>query len=243
MDTVALVENKFDDGQSLVEQFVADGNSVTVAFWIKTTEEGQWFLCIATESVGRDGPGAAYQAVYTSLRKLPHLWFGMSKLKLFGLDNLITKSVLELLTRHPGPLPDHFGPQTLGNLSVEEVYVYPRKTEKVTVYHMVFPGAPVSPVILSLEPFPPNGHNWLDEQKLYRGETGIDCIVAAPEGAKLERDESGRTVLAWNLRGNRRHSNANEVWSLANLRLQGFRFFRDPGAEEEHRANHSVQRN
>ncbi len=243
MDTVALVENNLDDGQLLVEQFVAAGNSVTVAFWIITAEEGLLFLCIATETVERDGPLAASRAIAASLRKLSDPWVRMTEIKMVGPNDPITKSVLALLARHPGPLPSHFGPQTLGNISVEDVYIYPRKSERVTIYHMVFPGAPVSPVILSLDPFPPNGRNWLDEQKLYQGETGIDCVVGAPEGAKLEWDESGHTVLAWSLRGSRKQSNANEVYSLANLGLQGFRLIRDPEAADEQRANHSLQRN
>ena len=34
--------------------------------------------------------------------------------------------------------------------------------------------------------------------------------------------------VAWDLHGNRVRSSANEVWSLANLNLYGFRFLREP---------------
>jgi hypothetical protein len=125
MDTVTLVEDQIDDGRLLVERFVADGGSVTAAFWVKTAEEGQWFLYIATEGVDRDGPAAAYRTVYASLKKLGDPWIALSEIKLVGPENPITKSVLEILARHPRRSPIRFGGKSLGNLSVEEAYIYP----------------------------------------------------------------------------------------------------------------------
>jgi hypothetical protein len=232
VDTVTLVENQIDDGERLVEQFVADGGSVTAAFWVKTAEEGQWFLYIATDAVDRDGPAAAYRAVYASLQKLPDLWVGMSEITLVGRDNPITKSVLTLLTRHPSRLPARFGRETLGNVSAEEVYIYPRKPVKVTIYGLVFRGDPSSALHLSFEPHNPHSKLTVDCRE-YQAETGIDWVVAAPEGSVLERDKdgTGQKKLAWNLYGNPRLSDANEVWSLAKLGLHGFRFLREPAGK------------
>jgi hypothetical protein len=125
VDTVTLVDDLIDDGRRLVERFVADGGWVTAAFWVKTAEEGQWTLYIATEAVDRDGPAKAYNSIYASWEKLSDPWVSMSEIKLVGPENPITKDVLEILARHPGRLPVRFGGRSLGNLSVGEAYIYP----------------------------------------------------------------------------------------------------------------------
>ena len=67
MDQGTLVEAQIDDGRRFVERFAADGNPVQAAFWVKTAEEGLWFLYVVTEIIDRDGPAAAYRAVHASL--------------------------------------------------------------------------------------------------------------------------------------------------------------------------------
>jgi len=125
MDTVTLVESQIDDGRRLVERIVADGASVTAAFWVKAAEEGQWFLYIATEAVDRDGPAKAYRTVYEALKKLRDPWVSISDVKVIGPENPIAKSVLGILARRPGRLPMRLSGNSLGNLSVEETYIYP----------------------------------------------------------------------------------------------------------------------
>jgi len=66
MDTEILVGSQFDDGRRLVGQVVRDGFDVSVAFWVKTSEEGLWRLYIASPSVDAERPGEAYQKVYAS---------------------------------------------------------------------------------------------------------------------------------------------------------------------------------
>jgi hypothetical protein len=59
VDQSTLVEDQIDDGRRFVERFAADGHSVQAAFWVKTAEEGLWFLYVATDLVDREGPAAA----------------------------------------------------------------------------------------------------------------------------------------------------------------------------------------
>src|SRR6266851_4590605 len=69
VDQGTLVEEQIGDGRRFVERFAADGNPVQAAFWVKTAEEGIWFLYVAAEIYDREGPAAAYRAVEASLRK------------------------------------------------------------------------------------------------------------------------------------------------------------------------------
>ena len=62
MDQGTLVEEKIDDGRRFVERFAADGNPVQAAFWVKTAEEGIWFLYVTTDIFDRDGPAALVTA-------------------------------------------------------------------------------------------------------------------------------------------------------------------------------------
>ena len=231
MATVALVGHQIDDGLRLKEELVADGGSVTLAFWAKSAEDGQWFLYIATDSLERDGPAAAYRAVYDTVRKLGNIRVGMSEIKLVAPNSPIVKNILSALARHPGPLPVQFTGEMLGDSSVEEVYVYPRNVTKVTIYGLTFRGDPTGALHLAFEPQNPNSSFTVEkdgQRHTYPADTSMSWMIAAPEGSTLERDEIGRLVLAWSLYGKRTRSDANEVLSLARLGLHGFRVLRQP---------------
>ncbi len=125
MDQSTLVENQIDDGRRFVERFAADGRHVQAAFWVKTAEEGLWFLYVATDIVDRDGPAAAYRAVHASLRKLGDPWVASSEIKVVSPSNPIAKDVLAIMARHPGRLATRYGGKTLGSMAIEQVYIYP----------------------------------------------------------------------------------------------------------------------
>ncbi|HUY89939.1 MAG TPA: hypothetical protein VMV10_14480 [Pirellulales bacterium] len=125
MDQSTLVDNQVDDGRRLVERFAADGNPVQAAFWVKTADEGLWFLYVATEIVDRGGPAAAYRAVYESLHKLKEPSVALSEIKLVSPSNPIAKDVLAIMARYPGRLAPRFGGNKLGSMAVEQTYIYP----------------------------------------------------------------------------------------------------------------------
>jgi hypothetical protein len=125
MDQVALVERQIDDGQKLVEMLRAGGFDVTAAWWMKASEERLWFLYIASKEVDEKGIAAAYRALSTARRGMEELWVDTFEVKLVGADKPITKDVLRAFGRHPGRMPlRYFGPP-LGDVSVEEAYIYP----------------------------------------------------------------------------------------------------------------------
>jgi hypothetical protein len=238
MASTAVVEDRIDDGLRLIEQFKADGGSILVAFWAKAAEESSWYLYIATESVQREGPAVAYRAIHDSFRKLVECRLDLFEIKMVGPSDSITRDVLALLARRPGRLPAWFGSLTLGGVEVEEVYIYPRKTEEVVIYGSFFRGYPGgSPLTFSFDPFPTGGplveDNHAGQRRSYPEDTSLSWIVSAPEGSVVERVDRGLPVLAWNLHGRRTRSSANEIWTLANLGLHGFRFLRVPGQGEE----------
>jgi len=125
VDQGSLVEEQIGDGRRFVERFAADGNPVSAAFWIKTAEEGIWFLYVATDMFDRHGPAAAYRAVHSSLQKLGKSSVSSSEIKVISANNPMARDVLALMTRAPERLATRRGSRTLGLVAVEEIYIYP----------------------------------------------------------------------------------------------------------------------
>jgi hypothetical protein len=120
-----LVEDQIDDGRRFVERFAADGNPVRAAFWVKTAEEGLWFLYVVTDLVDSVGPAAAYRAVHASLQRLGQSWISSSEIKVISPNNPIARDVIAVMVRHPGRLATRFGSKTLGSMTVEQIHIYP----------------------------------------------------------------------------------------------------------------------
>lgn len=128
MDQSTLVGDQISDGRRFVERFAADGNSVQAAFWVRTDEEGFWFLHVVTDLIEREGPAAAYRAVNESLQKLGDCWITGSEIKVIGPSNSTARNVLAITARYPGRLATRLGSRMLGALTVDQTYVYPPHT-------------------------------------------------------------------------------------------------------------------
>ena len=96
MDTELLVESQIDGGQRLVDQLMRDDFEISVAFWVKTSEEGLWHLDIASPSVDKGKLGEAYRKVYASLGKIPNSWVSPSDIKLVNDMNPIAREAVEV---------------------------------------------------------------------------------------------------------------------------------------------------
>ena len=131
MDTDLLVDNQIDDGQRLLEQLERDGFPVVVAFWVKTSEESPWQLCIASPSVDPETLGDAYRRVYASLNKIPDSWVLPSDIKLRNHKDPIAVEAAEIRDRgRKGPTRYHGN--RLGDDAIKHAYIYePVDPEKV----------------------------------------------------------------------------------------------------------------
>jgi hypothetical protein len=125
MGTELLVENKIEDGQRLINQLIRDEIEVSVGFWVRTSEEGVWHLYIASPSINPEKLGEAYRKVYASLNKLSDCWVMPSDLKLINGANPVARAAVAVRDRSPGRSPTRYHGKRLGNLSIEEAYLYP----------------------------------------------------------------------------------------------------------------------
>jgi hypothetical protein len=181
----ALVENQIDDGKKLTDLLTASGFDVTAAFWVRTAEDGEWTLYIASKVVDEKGPAAAYRAVNDALPKLKNPWISISEIKVIGTSYPMTADVLDLLFRYPGPMPIRSRRPRLGGVPIDEVYIYTHVVGDVTadkrwrgISVMVFP-----------ETF--------QEEKVYRVEFWPHELAAMVEpGGQPKRVSAPASVLA-----------------------------------------------
>src|SRR5438067_2222475 len=127
MDSETLVERMTDDGKKLVEELPRRGFEVTAAFWLQTSEDGKWYFYIVSPKVDTEGLVHAYRLLQSIVRAMPQpFWIDPLEIKLIAPSNQIALDVLAILGRVAGPsiCPIRWRGRQLGNLSIEEAYLY-----------------------------------------------------------------------------------------------------------------------
>jgi hypothetical protein len=125
MDQITLVNEQIMDGQRLVELLANEGFSVTAACWLKTSEDGQWFLYLASPVVDEEGPLKAYRRVHPLIRRMSNSCIDPFEVKLIGTNDPIAEALRGINCRSSarGLIP-YSGAQ-LGGVSIEGAYFYP----------------------------------------------------------------------------------------------------------------------
>jgi len=85
-----------------------------------------------SKAVDEKGVAAAYRAVHPVLRQMPVPWFSLSELKLVGVADPVAADVLDIRRRFPDKVPTHTRRPYLGDMAIEEAYVYPQVTGGMT---------------------------------------------------------------------------------------------------------------
>jgi hypothetical protein len=129
VDSIELVDFQIDAGRRIIAQLVNDGFDAKAVFWVKTAEEGWWFLYIATPIVEQKGLAHAYRTLQASMQKLQGIPLSLSDIKLIGADNPITKDIQAILDRYPGRMATRFGGKQLGGMTIEGAYIYPKSND------------------------------------------------------------------------------------------------------------------
>jgi len=131
VDTEVLVVDRLSNGRDFLEQLVQDGFDVKVAFWVKTRDDGSWFLFIGSDAAGVGSSGEAYRKVYGSLARLEQALglepgIALSDIKLLHTSNPIAQAAIAARNRSTTWFsPSYFRGGELGGLAVEEAYIYP----------------------------------------------------------------------------------------------------------------------
>src|SRR5262249_50714124 len=128
MAQTALVETQIKEGQTFLDRLTHEGIEVTAAAWVKESDGGYWFLYLATPLVREEGAkDSAYRRVNNVLRKMEDEGFRMNAIekKVIGPHDPIAKDMIANRKTHPGGPPTPFQGYRLGELYVDEAYIYP----------------------------------------------------------------------------------------------------------------------
>jgi len=126
MDTELLVDSQINAGQLLIQQLTQDDFDVSVALWVRTSEDGLWYLIIASSRVGEQGLSASYQTLYSALDKSGVTSICYSDIKLMPASNPVARAAIELRDRLPARIPTRYHGKRLGTLATVEACIYPK---------------------------------------------------------------------------------------------------------------------
>jgi hypothetical protein len=131
MGQTSLVEMQLQAGQRVIERLGQEGIEIIAGCWAKESESGQWFLYLVTPLVGEDGATSqAYGRVSPLILKMHHEgnWIDPDEVKVIGPTDPIAKDVLGYRRHRPGRVLSWHRGYRLGEMDVEEAYVYPPTT-------------------------------------------------------------------------------------------------------------------
>ncbi len=126
MDQKMLVDDQIDDGQRIIDQFLADGLDVSVAFWVKP-DERSWTLYIASPGFRDRERVEASRTVYDSASKVPDLTIqpGLD-IRVIDARDAIARDAVRLAGRKGKKGPIRYRGTRLGDFPIVRAYIYPR---------------------------------------------------------------------------------------------------------------------
>jgi hypothetical protein len=125
MDQASLVEQQTDDAEEFIDLLIHEGFDVTAAAWVKPSEEDRWLLYLVSKEVDERGLSAAYRAIHPVLKQMYAPWISLSDLKLLGVTDPVAVDIAGINRKYPGRTPTRTRRPQLGDMSIEEAYVYP----------------------------------------------------------------------------------------------------------------------
>jgi hypothetical protein len=129
MDQATLVENLIDDGRKLIEQLLQKGEEITAAAWIKTSEDGMWFLYLALPGVEDEDPRVAYRRIGAVMRQMPQPFLiDWMEVKVIDATDPMAVAALDYQRRHGAKSVLPYRGDSLGGVSIEGAYIYPPMT-------------------------------------------------------------------------------------------------------------------
>lgn len=129
MAQATLVDTQIKEGKRLIDRLHYEGVTVNGAAWIKESESGDWYLYLITPLVTEEGDRKpAYRQVNDVISEMEKEGFGMDPFakKVIGPHDPVAKAIVANRSGSPTGPPNPFYGSRLGDLAIDEAYIYPR---------------------------------------------------------------------------------------------------------------------
>jgi hypothetical protein len=124
MDQGPLVNEQIEAGARFLAEFQKYA-PILAAFWLKGSENGRWWLYVASEQITGENFDLAYGEVARLYRTLQDPQFDPFAVKVIGADHRLAKAAVARQQRYGGRTPPRVRGDVFGGVSVDEVYFYP----------------------------------------------------------------------------------------------------------------------
>jgi hypothetical protein len=119
-----LVVEETDAGGELIRR-LDKHVPVKVAFWVKLSEEGQWYLYIASDQINDHNVDVAYGKVLQLADEMGSVYLDPFRVKLIPTDDPLAQAAVDVHRRYPRPIATRLGAKDFGGTAVDGVFIYP----------------------------------------------------------------------------------------------------------------------
>jgi len=119
-----LVNEQIDAAARFLAKF-QDYRPIQSAFWLKESDNGRWYLYIASDQITDENFDVVYGEVGDLAAEMPDPNFDMFHVQVIGASDPLAKAVREMQKRYPGGTPLRFHDKILAGRHFEDGYIYP----------------------------------------------------------------------------------------------------------------------
>jgi hypothetical protein len=124
MDQGPLVIEQIDAGMGFINR-LHEHVPVRAAFWMKATEDGRWYLYVASDKINEHTKQSVYPVVSRVVRDLGNPNLDQFRVRLLGSDDPLARAAIDFQHRFVGRVPTRVRGREFGGFNVVEVYIYP----------------------------------------------------------------------------------------------------------------------
>lgn len=123
MDYGPLVREEIETGREIIEKFNAY-RPVKAAFWLKSGDDSQRYLYIASDDFNERSPREGYADLAYVMDTVDDKEFSEFWIKLIGTDEPLAQEAIKISQKFPTAMGARFGRQMFGNVYAEDGYLY-----------------------------------------------------------------------------------------------------------------------
>jgi hypothetical protein len=131
MDQGPLVSEETNAGEELARLFNCTF-PVQAAFWVKDSDDGHWYLYIASDRIDDTNLRRAYGEVLRLADQMETPYLDPFRVKLVPASDPLAQAAIDIHRRFPGKLATRIGGRNFGGITIDGAYIYPESVTTMT---------------------------------------------------------------------------------------------------------------